>query len=57
MITKDGKHIIACRMTDDTEKYGSCATCMYHRHYINTPSMKPGEESYCDDHTAVTDEK
>lgn len=56
MRTKDGKRIISCSMVDDVEKNGPCATCMYHCEYVNTPSMKPGDESYCCDHRAVTEE-
>ena len=43
MVTKDGKKIKSCIMTDDTWKYGNCASCMYWK------QTGPFGEGYCRD--------
>lgn len=48
MYSKDGKVIVSCVMTDDTEMYGNCATCRYAREWYNTRSIKEGEPGYCE---------
>ena len=51
MNTRDGKRIVNCCMTDDTEKYGNCASCMYYK------VTGPFGEGYCRDSSAETDEE
>lgn len=41
MLNKEGRVILSCVMTDDTRKYGCCATCGYCR-------GKEGEPGYCE---------
>ena len=48
MLSKDGRDIVSCAMTDNTEKYGSCASCRYCRDWTNTRSIKEGEPGYCE---------
>ena len=54
MRTKEGKTIVSCCMTDDTERFGPCATCLHYRSLVNTRSLKEGDPSYCDDHSVIT---
>lgn len=53
--TKDGKEIISCSMTDDTRRYGPCATCLHNRNWVNCSDIREGDPSYCDDRSAVTE--
>ena len=48
MLSKDGKVILSCAMTDDTRKYGCCASCGYCRDWTNTADIKEGEPGYCE---------
>ncbi len=48
MLNKEGKVILSCAMTDDTRKYGCCASCGYCRDWTNTASIKEGEPGYCE---------
>ena len=51
----NGNHIVSCCMTDDTDKYGPCATCMYYRDWSNTSFLKEDDDPFCSDTTVATE--
>lgn len=51
----NGNHIVSCSMTDNTDKYGPCATCKHLRNWVNTRSLHEGDPDYCSDRSAVTE--
>lgn len=55
MLSKDGKVILSCVMTDDTRGYGNCASCGHCRDWTNTASIKEGEPGYCEHGEAFAD--
>lgn len=52
MLNIEGKVIVSCCRTNDTRKYGPCATCMYARDWTNTPFLKEDDAGYCCDSSA-----
>ena len=42
----NGNYIVSCSMTDNTDKYGPCATCKHLRNWVNTRSLYEGDPDY-----------
>ncbi len=55
MLNKEGKVILSCVMTDNTRRFGNCASCGHCRDWTNTASIKEGEPGYCEHGEAFAD--